>query len=185
MVADVVGYSRLVAEDEAHALSRVRSLRRQVVEPRITAHAGRPFAALGDSFLAEFPSAVEAVACAVSVQRELSIGAFSSLGLTLRIGIAIGDVMVDSTGDVFGDSVNVAARLQTLAEPGGIAISGKTFDELRGRLPYPFADGGQQTLKNITAPVSMFTLNAAAIGELSVPTAITPQRPPRGLQVLP
>ena len=180
MVADVVGYSRLVAEDEAHALAQVRSLRRQVVEPRVTAHAGRPFAALGDGFLAEFPSAVEAVACAVSVQRELSIGTLSSLGLTLRIGIAIGDVMVDATGDVFGDSVNVAARLQTLAEPGGIAISGKTFDELRGRLPYPFADRGQQTLKNIPAPVSMFTLNAAAIGELSVPTAITSQRrPPR------
>jgi adenylate cyclase len=170
LFADVVGYSRMIAEDEARTLANVRTLRHRLIEPYIAAHAGRPFAALGDGFVAEFSSAVEAVACAAAVQRELAAGGSAvDLGLMLRVGINVGDVVVDATGDVFGDTVNVAARLQVLAEPGGVTISANTFEELRGRLSYPFEDSGEQKLKNIPRPVPMYSLSAAAIRRL--PTA--------------
>jgi TolB-like protein/class 3 adenylate cyclase len=193
LFADVVGYSRMVAEDEAGALAGVRALRRRVVEPRVAAHGGRPFAALGDGFVAEFPSAVEAVACAVAVQRELAAGSGAAgpgppRGLALRIGINLGDVVVEPNGDVFGDGVNVAARLEALAEPGGIAISGKTLEELRGRSPYPFEDAGERMLKNIPWPVPVSTLSAAAISELPTAELDTagqaPRRPRRTMLAL-
>jgi adenylate cyclase len=171
LFADVVGYSRMVAEDEAGALASVRALRRHNLEPRVVAHGGRLFAAMGDGFASEFPSAVEAVACAVEVQRALIAERATTdiaclCGLALRIGVNLGDVVVEPGGDVFGDGVNVAARLDALAEPGGIVISAKTFDELRGRLPYPFEDTGERTLKNIPWPVRVFALSAAAIEKL-------------------
>jgi class 3 adenylate cyclase len=165
--ADVVGYSRMVAEDETRTLAAVRQLRHEIIEPLIAAHAGRPFAALGDGFVADFRSAVDATVCAVAIQRGLArqrgrVGQ----DLWLRIGINIGDVFVDSNGDLLGDPVNVTARLQALAEPGGIAISGKTFEELRGRLRYPFVSAGESSLKNIPWPVPVYALSAAAISEL-------------------
>jgi TolB-like protein len=175
-------------------LAGVRALRRRILEARVVAHGGRSFAAMGDGFASEFPSAVEAVACAVEVQRALvaqrAIASTAGLrGLALRIGVNLGDVVVEPSGDVFGDGVNVAARLDALAEPGGIVISGKTFEELRGRLPYPFEDTGERVLKNIPWPVRVFALSAAAIerlpeAELAPVDRQVAQRPQRTALVL-
>jgi adenylate cyclase len=183
LFADVVGYSGIVAADETSALAGLRWLRR-IIKPQLIAHDGRSFAALGDGFAAEFPSAVRAVACAVSIQRVLAAGqaapgSSQSQKLTLRIGINLGDVVVEPNGDLLGDGVNVAARLEALAKPGGIAISGNTFDEMRGRLPYPFEDAGEHVLKNIPWRVRVFTLSAAAINALPAAELETRRSAPR------
>ncbi|MBV1799571.1 adenylate/guanylate cyclase domain-containing protein [Siccirubricoccus sp. G192] len=174
LFADVVGYSRMVAEDEAAALARVSALRRRVVEPRIAAHGGRPFAALGDGFVSAFPSAVEAVACAVEVQGELLAAVEGATarpwqGLALRIGVSLGDVVVEPDGAVYGDGVNIAARLQALAEPGGVLASGEVHGQLAGRLTLPFEDIGERELKNIPHAVRLFALPAAAVAALPAP----------------
>ncbi len=170
LFADIVGYSRMMAEDETATVAAVRTLRREVIEPRVIGRGGRPFATLGDGFVAEFPSAVEAVACAVEVQRGLAaIGPGRLRGVTLRMAVDLGDMVVDPGGDMFGDAVNVAARLEALAEPGGVVVSGKTYEEIRGRLAYPFADAGEHSLKNIPLPVRVFSLPAAIIAALPEP----------------
>src|SRR3954465_4235007 len=122
LAADVVGYSRLMGHDEEGTLARVHRLRREVLQPTVEAHQGRIFKAVGDGFLAEFASPVEAVRCALDVQGTLSAGQAGSpsQALQVRIGINLGDIIVAEDGDVYGDGVNVAARLEQLAEPGGI-----------------------------------------------------------------
>ena len=135
LAADVVGSSRLMAEDEAAALAALDGLRRGVLEPRIAAHGGRLFKAMGDGFLAEFPSAVEALRCALAVQEEMRTGGGG--GLALRIGVHQGDVVLAEDGsDLLGDGVNVAARLERLAEPGGVAVSAPGARG-RGRARWP------------------------------------------------
>lgn len=166
LVADVVGYSRLMGADEAGTLRRLRGLRRELLDPRIEAARGRVVKSTGDGLIAEFPSPVRAVSCAVAIQRAMltrEAGVSDDHAFRLRIGINVGDVVAEPDGDLYGDGVNVAARLEPLAEPGGICISHTVHDQVRDKLGYPFEDRGRQALKNIARPVGMFALPAAAI----------------------
>jgi adenylate cyclase len=160
LAADVVGFSALMGQDEEGTLARIKSLRREVIEPKVAEHHGRVFKITGDGFLVEFSSPVEAVRCAVGVQEALAAqGAQEpSEGLQLRIGINLGDILIEEDGDVYGDGVNVAARLEQLAEPGGICISGKIYEEVRDKLPYAFEDRGEQRVKNIARPIRAYAL---------------------------
>ena len=145
--ADVVGFSVLMGQDEEGTLAAIKSLRREVIEPKVGAHHGRVVKTTGDGILVEFSSPIEAVRCAVEVQQALA--ARPSQALQLRIGINLGDIILDEDGDIYGDGVNVAARLEQIAEPGAIWVSGKVYEEVRDKLSYTFADRGEQRVKNI------------------------------------
>ena len=152
--ADVRGYSRMMAEDEAATVSEVKRCR-AIIDTHVREHHGRIVDAPGDNILAEFPSAVEAVQCAVEVQRELaSHNAELELArrMEFRIGIHVGDVILDD-GKIYGDGVNIAARLEALATPGGICISREVHDQIRGKLDIDCEDIGEQQVKNIPRPV--------------------------------
>jgi adenylate cyclase len=160
---DVVGYSRLMGQDKAGTLAAVGALRRDIIEPAIAARAGRLVKAMGDGFLLEFPSVVEAVECAAEVQQrvsELESQSKSAHPIVLRVGINVGDIMVED-GDVFGDGVNVAARLEGLADPGGILLSRAAYDQVRDKVDYVFEDLGERSLKNIARAVHVFRLTKA------------------------
>ncbi len=162
--ADVVGYSRLMAEDEEATLRRLRA-HREVIDRLIARHDGRIFNTGGDSVLAEFGSAVEAVRCAIAVQDELRLRNAELVPqrrLELRIGINIGDVFVQD-GDLLGDGVNVAARLEGIAQPGGVCISGSTFEQVKNKLSVGFEDLGPQRVKNIPDPVAAFSITAGPV----------------------
>jgi len=164
MLADLVGYSRMVAEDESDTLARVAAVMARIARPAVARHGGRLVKGTGDGFLAEFPSAVEAVACAAGIQAAMAEEARKTppaRRLQFRIGVNLGDIIAGEDGDIYGDGVNLAARLEPLAEPGGIAISAKVHAEVRGRLPLAWTDGGERLLKNIPEPVRVF-LSAAA-----------------------
>jgi adenylate cyclase len=163
LAADVVGFSQLMGRDEEGTLDRIRDLRRDVVEPKVAEHRGRIFKTTGDGFLVEFSSPVEAVRCAVEVQEALAAlapgpaeGAFR-----LRIAINLADIMIEEDGDIYGDGVNIAARLEALAAPGGISVSGKVYEEVRDKVPYAFEDRGEQTVKNIARPVRVYAIAGA------------------------
>ncbi|WP_262268407.1 adenylate/guanylate cyclase domain-containing protein [Microvirga yunnanensis] len=158
LAADVVGFSALMEQDEEGTLARVKQLRRDLIEPKVQEHGGRVFKTTGDGFLAEFPSPVEAVRCATEVQETLAGEAprESSDPLQLRIGINLGDIIVEEDGEVYGDGVNIAARLQQLADPGGIWISGPVHDHVGGRIGTTFENRGEQQVKNIARPVRVF-----------------------------
>ena len=144
MAADVVGYSRLIGADEAGTLTALRALRKELVEPTLKQHHGRIVKLMGDGLLAEFASVVDAVAAAVEIQQatpERSAEWPDDRRISLRIGVNIGDVAVED-GDLFGDGVNIAARLQEIADPNGVAISDDSYRQLGGRLDLPFVDGG-------------------------------------------
>src|SRR5271169_673546 len=165
VAADVVGYSRLMGVDETGTLRALMAHRRELIDPTIAAHRGRIVKTTGDGLLVEFPSAVEAVACAISVQRGIALrnaGVAEDKRLTFRIGINVGDV-ISEAGDIFGDGVNVAARLEGLCEPGGLCISRAVRDQVRDKLPVGFDDLGEQTVKNIARPVRAFGLSPEAI----------------------
>src|SRR6516162_9337489 len=168
LAADVAGYSRLMAEDEEGTLERLKAHRRQLIDPKIKEHRGRIVKTTGDGLLAEFPSVVDAVRCAAEVQRGMldrEPEAPDERRIRLRIGINLGDVIADSD-DIFGDGVNVAARLEALAKPGAICVSGTVRDHIRAKLPYPLEDRGEQNVKNIAVPVRVFALRPEAIAEL-------------------
>ena len=164
LAADVVGYSRLMGEDEAGTLARLKSLRKELVQPKIAGGRGRIVKLMGDGLLAEFPSVVEAVRCAVDIQQDMP-GRETDLPderrIRLRIGVNLGDIIVEGS-DIYGDGVNVAARLEGLAEPGGVCISGKVYEEVRNKLPTAFEDLGEQELKNIREPVRVYRWTDAA-----------------------
>jgi TolB-like protein/class 3 adenylate cyclase len=163
LAADVVGYSRLVSADEADALARLATLRREIIEPTIARHSGRLFKVMGDGFLVEFASAVQAVTCAIAIQGETeAAGAALSddKKMRLRIGIHVGDVMVEGD-DLLGDGVNIAARLESIATPGGISISRSVHDQVRDRIDVGFDDKGEIALKNIGRPVQVFAVAGA------------------------
>jgi len=156
--ADVVGYSRLMGVDEAGTHARLKARFSQVVEPRIVEHGGRVVKLMGDGLLAEFTSVVDAVKWAVLVQTkiaELNADQGDDERIDYRVGVNLGDVIVDGD-DLFGDGVNVAARLQEIAEPGGVCISAKVHAEVRGKLDIEFADGGSQSAKNIAEPIHVW-----------------------------
>src|SRR5262249_38152681 len=151
LAADVIGYSRLMGHDEAGTLARLQAHRRELIDPKIAEHKGRIVKTTGDGILVEFPSVVEAVACAVAVQRGLSERNSATLEeqrIIFRVGINLGDVIVEGD-DIFGDGVNIAVRLEGIAEPGGICISEDAYRQVRGKVEAEFRDGGEQPLKNI------------------------------------
>jgi adenylate cyclase len=158
LTADVVGYSRLMGQDEPGTLARLKAHRRELIDPEIAEHKGRVVKTTGDGILIEFPSVVEAVACAVVVQRGMRErnAAIAERGrIELRIGINLGDIIVEE-GDIHGDGVNVAARLEALAEPGGICVSRVVRDHVRDKLDLALEDLGELSLKNIARPVRVF-----------------------------
>ena len=176
LAADVVGYSRLMAEDEE---ATVRTLRahREIIDRLIARHEGRIFHTAGDSVIAEFGSAVEAVRCATTIQDELRVRNAElpeDRRMLLRIGINIGDVIVDGD-NLLGDGVNVAARLEGIAQPGGVCISGGTFDQVKNKLSIGFEDLGPQAVKNIPEPVAAFRITGAP-GTVSAATPAAPER---------
>jgi TolB-like protein/class 3 adenylate cyclase len=164
LAADVAGYSRLMGADEEGTLERLRTLRRELLDPKIAEHRGRLVKTTGDGFLIEFGSVVDALRCAVDVQREMTgrnTGVPLDNRVEFRIGINVGDIVVED-GDIFGDGVNVAARLEALAEPGGICVPARVQEDAVGRLDLVFEDIGEQALKNITRPVRAYRVVAAA-----------------------
>ena len=150
-------YSQIMADDEAATLSALKSCLSEVVEPCVSQHDGRIFKTMGDGFLAEFPSVVEAVACAGDIQRTMAARNLrtGTLLLLFRIGVHLGDVMAEGD-DVFGDGVNVAARLQSLAEAGGVRISRQAYDHVEGKLGVTYRSLGDQRLKNIPRPIGVY-----------------------------
>jgi class 3 adenylate cyclase len=168
MIGDVVGYSRLMGDDEAGTLRTLTRLRSTLIDPLIASHDGRLVNAVGDSLLAEFGSVIDATQCAIALQQGLAdhnVALDDSRRIQLRIGVNIGDVIVQNRA-VFGDAVNIAARLQSLAEPGGVCLSAAAHDQVRGKIDADFADAGAQAVKNIARPVGVFALSAVAIGAL-------------------
>jgi adenylate cyclase len=173
LAADVAGYSRLMGTDEEGTHERLRAHFRELVEPKIGEHSGHVVKNTGDGTLAEFPSVVDAVRCAAELQRAMidrEAGTPEDRRIRFRIGINLGDVIVEDD-DIFGDGVNVAARLEALAEPGGICISRMVRDQIRDKLPYALEDLGEQSVKNVARPVRTYALRAEAIAELPAPTA--------------
>jgi adenylate cyclase len=160
LAADVVGYSRLMGADEAGTLERLMALRKELVQPQISGRGGRIVKLMGDGLLAEFPSVVEAVQCAADIQEAMTgreAEAAEALRIALRIGVNLGDVIVEGS-DLYGDGVNVAARLEALAEPGGVCVSGTVFDHVDGKVELDFADLGEQRVKNIDQPVQVYRI---------------------------
>src|SRR5258707_8616323 len=173
LAADAVGYSRLMRADEEGTHERFKAHRRELVDPKIREHHGRLVKYTGDGMLAEFPSVVEAVLCAVEVQCGMShrnLGVADHERISFRIGINVGDVIAEPE-DIYGDGVNIAARLEALAEPNGICISQTVYEQIRDKLPYPFEDIGQQSVKNIARPLHAFALRPDVIAALPVPEA--------------
>src|SRR5271169_2786242 len=165
LITDVVGYSRLMGIDEVGTLRQLTAHRKECIDPAIAARRGRIVKTTGDGVLVEFPSAVEAVACAITIQRGLASrneAMAAERRLTFRIGINVGDIIIEAS-DIFGDGVNVAARLEALCEPGGLCISRAVRDQVRDKLPVAFDDLGEQTVKNIARPVRAFGLSPEAI----------------------
>jgi TolB-like protein len=158
LAADIAGYSRLMGQDEAGLLARLRAHRRELIDPKIAEHRGRIVKTTGDGMLVEFQSVVEAVACAIAVQRamaEHNRATPEDQRIVFRIGINLGDIIVED-GDIFGDGVNIAARLEAMAEPGGICISSTVLTQTRGKLDFLTEDLGDQALKNIAQAVHVF-----------------------------
>ncbi len=158
LAADVVGYSRLMAADEAGTLTSLKALRRELIEPKTAEHHGRVVKLMGDGTLMEFGSVVDAVTFAVDVQRAIALrntDVPEDQRITYRIGINIGDIIVEGD-DIYGDGVNVAARLEGLADPGGICVSRTVFNHVKGKVEVGFEDLGAQDVKNIPEPVLVF-----------------------------
>lgn len=175
LAADAVGYSRLMRADEEGTHERFKAHRRELVDPKIRQHHGRIVKYTGDGMLAEFPSVVEAVLCAVEVQCGMArrnLGVSEDERISFRIGINLGDVIAEPE-DIYGDGVNIAARLEALAEPDGICISQTVFEQVRDKLPYPFEDLGHQSVKNIARPLHAFALRPDAIAALAENLPIT------------
>jgi class 3 adenylate cyclase len=174
LAADVAGYSRLMGADEERTLERLKAHRRQLVDPKIKEHHGRIVKTTGDGMLVEFPSVVDAVRCAVEMQRAMvdrNADVSEDKRITFRIGVNLGDVIAEG-GDIYGDGVNVAARLEALGEPGGICISGTVWDHIRDKLPYNFEDLGEQSVKNIARPVRVYVMDAKAVASLPLVAAL-------------
>jgi adenylate cyclase len=161
LAADVVGFSTMMEKDEEGTASHVRAVRREVIEPKLSAHQGRLVKTTGDGFLAEFASPVEAVRCALSIQDGIAERGEANEGLKLRIDINLGDIIIEDDGDVFGDGVNVAARLEQMADPGGVLISGKIYEEIEGKIHRRFETRGEQQVKNLARPVKVYALAGA------------------------
>src|SRR5262249_40318312 len=181
---DVVGYSRLMGADEEGTLSRLNAHRREFLEPKIAEHRGRIVKRTGDGILIEFGSAVDAARCAVEIQRgmvERNAPVPHDKRIELRIGIHVGDILIEE-GDIFGDGVNIAARLEGIAEPGGICLSDDAYRQVRGKLDANFQDEGEQDLKNSARPVRVYQLQLGRAAPEAAPPVL-PDKP--SIAVLP
>ena len=166
LVSDIVGYSRLAGADEDRILARLRALRSDLIDPIISVHHGRIVKRTGDGSIIEFRSVVDAVRCAIEVQNGMAArnaGVPADERIEYRVGVHLGDVVEESDGDLMGDGVNIASRLEGLSEPGGLCLSGAAYEQVRDRLKETFADLGEKQLKNIARPVRVYGLSAAAI----------------------
>ena len=179
MSADVVGYSRLMGADEAGTLSALKEMRAALIDPLITEHRGRIVKLMGDGALVEFGSAVDAVDCAVRIQRlvaKQNLGVLDSRAITFRIGVNVGDVIIEGN-DIYGDGVNVAARLEKLADPGGICISGMVFDQVKGKLDAGFEYFGTHHVRNIADPLRTYRVVSASVSSRSTSHVTAPAKP--------
>jgi adenylate cyclase len=189
LAADMVGYSRLIGADEGRTLQGFKAIKAELVDPKVAEHHGRLVKTTGDGFLVEFSSVVQALRCATEVQAgmaERNAMVPTDKRIEFRIGINVGDVVVED-GDIFGDGVNVAARLETLAAPGGICVSARVQEDAAGKLDLAFEDLGEQHLKNIARPVRVYRLHADQVAgravDLAHPSLALPDKP--SLAVLP
>ena len=172
LAVDVAGYSRLMGADEEGTLARLKAHRRELIDPKISEHQGRIVKTTGDGMLVDFPSVVNAMRCAVEVQRSMidrNVDVPKKRRIEFRIGINIGDIIVDG-GDIYGDGVNVAARLEGLAEPGAICVSGQVQENTQGKLDIAFEDAGEQQLKNIARPVRVYRVHLERTEARPAPT---------------
>jgi class 3 adenylate cyclase/tetratricopeptide (TPR) repeat protein len=188
LAADVVGYSRLIRADEEGTLARLKALRDEIIDPKIAEHHGRIVKLMGDGMLAEFASVVDAVRAAAEAQRSIAehnAGRPEEKRIVFRIGINLGDVVIDGD-DIQGDGVNVAARLESLAEPGGICISGSVHEQVRDRLDLAFEDMGEQEVKNIARPIRVWRwFEAARAGSTATVSEPLPLPDKPSIAVLP
>src|SRR5450631_1524086 len=171
LAADVAGYSRLMGTDEEGTLRQLKAHRKELVDPKITEHRGRIVKTTGDGMLVEFVSVVDAVRYAVDIQRgmaERNANVAPDRRIEFRIGINVGDIISDEN-DIYGDGVNVAARLEALAEPGGIMVSRNVYDQVRDKLSFGFEDMGEQTVKNIARPIGV---HRVSLVESAAPIAV-------------
>src|SRR6202795_3890026 len=165
LVSDVVGYSRLAGTDEDRTLARLRALRSDLIDPTIAVHNGRMVKRTGDGSLVEFRSVVDAVRCAIEVQNgmvERNAGVPPERRIEFRVGIHLGDVVEESDGDLMGDGVNIAARLEGVCEPGGVCLSEDAYRQVKGRLDLAVSDLGPTQLKNIAEPIRVYSLDVGA-----------------------
>src|SRR5215831_4351912 len=160
LAADVAGYSRLMGTDEVGTLAALKAHRREIVDPAIAAHKGRIVKTTGDGMLVEFASAVDAVTCAVAVQSKMAEHN-ATPKITFRIGINVGDIIIDGS-DIFGDGVNIAARIENECEPGGVYLSDDAYRQVRGKTSLAFDDLGERSLKNIDRPVRLYAVRSAS-----------------------
>jgi adenylate cyclase len=173
LAADVAGYSRLIGVDEEGTLNRLRSIRSDVIDPKITEHRGRIVKTTGDGLLVEFSSVVDALRCATEIQNAMVEGNAEIVAekrIEFRVGIHQGDIVAED-GDIFGDGVNVAARLEGLADPSGICVSARVQEDVAGKLDLTFEDLGEQSLKNIARSVRVYRVRKAAVKN---PSAVAP-----------
>jgi TolB-like protein/class 3 adenylate cyclase len=193
LASDVAGYLRLMGEDEEGTLAALKAIRREVADPKIKEHHGRIVKTTGDGLLLEFASVVDAVRCAVEVQREMAernVDVPPERRIELRMGINLGDIIKDGR-DIYGDGVNVAARLEALAEPGGICVSRVVRDQVRDKLAFSFEDMGEQQVKNITRPIRVHRIllsthpgpSKPVVGTATGPSLALPDKP--SIAVLP
>ena len=191
LAADVVGYSKLAASDEERTLARLRALRSDLIDPTIAVHNGRVVKRTGDGILVEFRSVVDAARCAIEVQNgmvERNAGLPPERRIEFRVGIHLGDVVEESDGDLMGDGVNIAARMEGIAEPGGICLSEDAYRQVRDRLKEQFTDLGEKRLKNILRPVRVYAVKTGPADPISARKAFAPVKsgPPRlSIVVLP
>src|ERR1035441_5959508 len=183
LAADVAGYSRLMGVDEEGTLAALKACRREFIDPKIAEHRGRIVKTTGDGALVEFASAVDAVRCAMEIQRVMAVRNADipeSRRVEFRIGINVGDVIIDE-GDIYGDGVNIAARIEGIAEPGGISISEDAWRQVQGKVAANFVDAGEHSLKNIARPVRVYRLDLvpkpAAASKAPRPALALPDKP--------
>src|SRR5450432_4051911 len=189
LAADVVGYSRLAGADEDRILARLRALRSDLIDPTIAVHHGRMVKRTGDGAVVEFRSVVDAVRCAIEVQNamvERNSGVPEESRIVFRMGIHLGDVVEESDGDLMGDGVNIAARLEGVAQPGAICLSEDAYRQVKGRLDFTVTDLGPTQLKNIAEPVRVYSLQVGmpAVAKPKLPAGQTKPASPKKLSAL-
>src|SRR5271163_100761 len=182
LAADVVGFSRMASANEDRTLARLRTLRADLVDPTVAGQNGRVFKRTGDGALIEFRSMVEAVRCAIAIQNamiERNVGMPTDQRIDFRIGIHLGDVVEESDGDLMGDGVNIAARLEGIAAPGAICLSEQAYWQVKGRLDLAVHDLGPTHLKNIAGPIRVYSLEVDRTAKTAPASASEKSAPPR------